>query len=212
MRNGYFITLEGGEGAGKSTLQAGLAARLRKAGFRVVLTREPGGTPLGKKLRKALLHGGHVSPAAELLLYAADRAQHVDSVISPALDKGYVVLCDRFSDSTVAYQGYGRKLDLAAIERLNQMAQQGVEPDLTLWLDLPAEAGLARTRRRSKKGDRLEAEARVFHERVRKGFRAQARRFPHRIVRIDAAGSAAGVADKAWRLFTDRVHTVPHGV
>jgi dTMP kinase len=185
MPHGYFITLEGGEGAGKSTLQQALADALRAAGREVVHTREPGGTELGKRLRQELLNGGHVEPVAELLLYAADRAQHVAQVIWPAVRRGAVVVCDRFSDSTVAYQGYGRKLDKKQIAALNALAQQGLKPHLTLWLDVPAAEGLARTNRRGA-ADRLEAENLAFHERVRRGFRAIARAAPRRVVRIDA--------------------------
>lgn len=190
---GIFITLEGGEGAGKSTLQATLAAAFERAGREVVVTREPGGTALGKRLRSELLNGDHVEPAAELLLYAADRAQHVAQVIRPALKRGAVVVCDRFSDSTTAYQGYGRMLDKKAIALLNGLAQQGVRPDLTLWLDVPVAVGLARTQRRGA-NDRLEGEAVAFHERVRKGFRAISRQEPKRIVRIDAVHAPEAVA------------------
>lgn len=201
---GIFITLEGGEGAGKSTLQGSLAAAFTRAGREVVVTREPGGTALGKRLRKELLNGGHVEAAAELLLYAADRAQHVAEVIRPALERGAVVVCDRFSDSTVAYQGYGRKLDKKTIATLNGLAQQGVRPDLTLWLDVPVAVGLARTRRRGA-NDRLEGEAVAFHERVRKGFKVIAKAAPKRVVRIDAAQSAEAVATEALKVLRKRL-------
>lgn len=201
---GIFITLEGGEGAGKSTLQGSLAAAFSRVGREVVVTREPGGTVLGKRLRQELLNGDHVEPAAELLLYAADRAQHVAQIIRPALERGAVVICDRFSDSTVAYQGYGRKLDKKAIATLNGLAQQGVRPDLTLWLDVPAAAGLARTRRRGA-GDRLEGEAVAFHERVRKGFKAIAQAEPRRVVRIDATQTTEDVYAGALEVLRTRL-------
>jgi dTMP kinase len=143
-----FITLEGGEGTGKTTQQTLLAEQLQKKGYACLCTREPGGTALGKELRALLLHGDPISPTAELLLYAADRAEHVQTRIRPALAAGQVVLCDRFTDSTLAYQGYGRDLDLGVIRQLNQLATGGLKPDLTLWLDLPPELGLARARSR----------------------------------------------------------------
>lgn len=201
---GIFITLEGGEGAGKSTLQASLAAAFSRAGREVVVTREPGGTALGKRLRKELLEGDHVEPAAELLLYAADRAQHVAQIIQPALKRSAVIICDRFSDSTVAYQGYGRKLDKKTIATLNGLAQQGVRPDLTLWLDVPAAVGLARTQRRGV-NDRLEGEAVAFHERVRKGFRAIAKAEPKRVVRLDATQTPDEVAAAALAVLRKRL-------
>lgn len=204
MAKGFFITLEGGEGAGKSTLQQGMAARLRAAGLEVVVTREPGGTELGKRLRQELLNGGHVEPVAELLLYAADRAQHVAQIIAPAVRRGAVVICDRFSDSTVAYQGYGRQLDKKQIAALNKLAQQGLAPHLTLWLDIPVKDGLARTQRRGA-ADRLEAEALAFHERVRKGFRALAKAEPRRIARLDARQPAEAVLAEALRLTARRL-------
>jgi dTMP kinase len=204
MPRGIFITLEGGEGAGKSTLQKTLARRFKKAGYKVVLSREPGGTKLGRRLRRELLNGGHVYPAAELLLYAADRAQHVAEVIEPAIKAGSVVICDRFSDSTVAYQGYGRKLDRKTIADLNALAQQGITPQVTLWLDLPVSAGLARTRKRGA-ADRLEAEKLAFHERVRTGFRAVAKANPERVVKIDASKGIEQVADAAVRALRQRL-------
>lgn len=201
---GIFITLEGGEGAGKSTLQATLAAAFGRAGREVVVTREPGGTALGKRLRNELLNGDHVEPAAELLLYAADRAQHVAQIIAPALKRGAVIICDRFSDSTVAYQGYGRKLDKKTIATLNALAQQGVRPNFTLWLDVPAAVGLARTQRRGA-NDRLEGEAVAFHERVRKGFKAIAKAEPKRVVRLDATQTPEEVAAAALAVVRKRL-------
>jgi dTMP kinase len=210
MARGIFITLEGGEGAGKSSLQKALLRRLKREGRSVVKTREPGGTPLGRKLRRELLKSGWVAPTAELLLYAADRAQHVASVIRPALEAGAVVVCDRFSDSTVAYQGYGRRLDRAQIAELNALAQDGIEPDLTLWLDIPVADGLARTRKRGA-ADRLEAEAIAFHERVRRGFRALSKEHPGRIVRLDARKSQDQVEAAAWAVLSRRLG-IPHGL
>ncbi len=213
-----FITLEGGDGAGKTTQQALLAEQLQKKGYACLCTREPGGTALGKELRALLLHGDPISPTAELLLYAADRAEHVQTRIRPALAAGQVVLCDRFTDSTLAYQGYGRALDLGVIRQLNQLATGGLEPDLTLWLDLPPELGLARARSRptpqdlqsvaakgSPAADAMEQEQLNFHQRLYQGFQALAAAEPERIVRIDAQGSPQEVAERIWQVVSARL-------
>ncbi len=213
-----FITLEGGDGAGKTTQQALLAEQLQKKGYACLCTREPGGTALGKELRALLLHGDPICPTAELLLYAADRAEHVQTRIRPALAAGQVVLCDRFTDSTLAYQGYGRALDLGVIRQLNQLATGGLEPDLTLWLDLPPELGLARARSRptprdlqsvAAKGspatDAMEQEQLNFHQRLYQGFQALAAAEPERIVRIDAQGSPQEVAERIWQVVSARL-------
>lgn len=189
-----FITLEGGEGVGKTTQQALLAERLQREGYACVSTREPGGTALGEALRELLLHGDPLTPLAELLLYAADRAEHVSKVVAPALAAGQVVVCDRFTDSTLAYQGYGRGLDLEQIRQLNHLATGGLQPHLTLWLDLAPEVGLARSRL----GDKLEQEHLEFHRRVYRGFQALAAAEPQRIVRIPGEGSPAEVATRIW--------------
>jgi len=189
-----FITLEGGEGVGKTTQQALLAERLQREGYACVSTREPGGTALGEALREILLHGDPLTPLAELLLYAADRAEHVNKVIAPALAVGQVVICDRFTDSTLAYQGYGRGLNLEQIRQLNHLATGGLQPQLTLWLDLAPEVGLARSRL----GDKLEQEHLEFHRRVYRGFQALAAAEPQRIVRIPGEGSPAEVATRIW--------------
>ena len=196
-----FITLEGGEGAGKTTQQSLLAEQLRQEGYACLCTREPGGTALGKALRELLLHGDPMTPLAELLLYAADRAEHVSKVIAPALAAGQVVICDRFTDSTLAYQGYGRGLDLGQIRQLNHLATGGLKPDLTLWLDLAPEVGLARSRL----GDKLEQEHLEFHRRVYQGFQALAAAEPSRIVRIPAQGSPAEVAARIWSAVKPRL-------
>jgi dTMP kinase len=195
---GVFITFEGGEGAGKSTQIARLAAALRAAsGREVVTTREPGGTPRAEGYRAALLRGvaKPFGPFAEALMFAAARIDHVDALIRPALARGAIVLCDRFADSTRAYQGAAGGLDPALIASLERVTLQGLRPDLTLILDLPAEAGLARARRRGGEGqgagqevgpDRFEAEALGFHERLRSAFRAIAEAEPARCRVIDA--------------------------
>ncbi|WP_342151151.1 dTMP kinase [Methylorubrum sp. SB2] len=188
---GVFITFEGGEGAGKSTQIARLAAALRTAsGREVVTTREPGGTPRAEGYRAALLRGvaKPFGPFAEALMFAAARIDHVDALIRPALARGAIVLCDRFADSTRAYQGAAGGLDPALIVSLERVTLQGLRPDLTLILDLPAEAGLARARRRGGEGaDRFEAEALSFHERLRSAFLAIAAAEPARCRVIDAS-------------------------
>lgn len=196
-----FITLEGGEGVGKTTQQALLALQLRQAGYPCLCTREPGGTALGRALREILLHGDPLTPLAELFLYAADRAEHVQKCILPALAAGQVVVCDRFTDSTLAYQGYGRGLDLQQVRQLNHLATGGLQPHLTLWLDLPPEVGLAR----SGLADRLEQERLEFHRRVHQGFQTLAAAEPQRIVRIDAEGSPLEVAARIWSVVKPRL-------
>jgi dTMP kinase len=188
---GVFITFEGGEGAGKSTQIARLAATLRAgSGREVVTTREPGGTKRAEAFREALLRGvaKPYGPFAEALIFAAARIDHVDHLIRPALARGAVVLCDRFADSTRAYQGAAGGLDPALIASLERVTLEGLRPDLTLILDLPAQAGLARARRRGEgEGpDRFEAEASSFHERLRSAFRAIAEAEPERCRVIDA--------------------------
>jgi dTMP kinase len=200
-----FVTLEGGEGAGKSTQARALAERLAAAGRTAVLTREPGGTPFGEIARALVLHhalsaGGEPVPVgetAELLLFAASRAQLVDSVIRPALERGMVVICDRFADSTVAYQGYGRGIDLDEIASANAIATRGLRPDLTVLLDLPVATGLER-RLGERAPDQFEREALAFHGRVRDGFLALAAAEPDRWLVVDAAQPPAVVTDAIW--------------
>jgi dTMP kinase len=183
-----FVTFEGIEGSGKSTHLGHLAAQLRAGGHTVVETREPGGTRAGAAVRDLLLGAGGVplAPSTEVFLYCADRAQHVAEVIKPALAAGHVVVCDRFSDSTIAYQGYGRGLDLGALRATDACARDGLAPDLTFLLDCPVEVGLRRARQRSAAGDRFERETVEFHERVRAGFLALAKGEPARFRVLDA--------------------------
>jgi dTMP kinase len=185
-RPGVFIALEGGEGAGKSTQTRLLAIWLRDLGFDVVTTHEPGATKVGMRLRALLLDNAHagLAPRAETLMYAADRAEHVQSVVVPALQRGSIVVTDRYVDSSLAYQGAGRQLPVAEIAELNRWATSGLMPDLTIVLDLPAVAGLGRRR---SSADRLEAEPVDFHERVRAGFLNLAAADPSRYLVIDAA-------------------------
>ena len=188
---GVFITFEGGEGAGKSTQIARLAETLRRvSGREVVTTREPGGTERAEALRAALLRGvaKPYGPFAEALMFAAARIDHIENLIRPALDRGAIVLCDRFSDSTRAYQGAAGGLDPALIDSLERVTLVDLRPDLTLILDLPPEAGLARARRRGagEPADRFEAEGMRFHERLRTAFRSIAEAEPERCRVIDA--------------------------
>jgi len=190
------ISFEGGDGSGKTTQLKLLDNYLASRGKLCLSTREPGGTTLGEMIRKILLEAGKVEIAypTELFLYLADRAQHVHEVIRPALASGRLVLCDRFTDSTLAYQGYGRGVDLDMLRRLNQVASHGITPDVTFLLDCPVEVGLSRTAQRNmnlKSGgsreDRFEQERADFHERVRRGFLELARAEPKRIYVFDAS-------------------------
>ena len=189
---GVFITFEGIDGCGKSTQLRMLASVLRLQGLNVVTTREPGGTSLGRRLRAALLDvDEQVDPLAELLVFAADRAQHVRKQLLPALETNHVVLSDRYADATVAYQGAGRGFDPKLIQEIVQLATGGLQPDLTLLLDLSVAESINRTRRRAenKQKDRLDIEAADFHTRVRNAYLEIAKAEPDRVRMIDARGS-----------------------
>lgn len=202
---GSFIVFEGPEGAGKSTQIARLADRLRAAGIEPLRTREPGGTPMGDRVREVLLDPDlRVDPLAEFLLYAAGRAQHVAEVIAPALAAGRVVLSDRFSAASVAYQGHGRGLDLDWVVDVNARAVQGCTPDRVVLLDLDPALGLARVATRGRP-DRLEAADLAFHRRARAGFAAQAEADPHRWRRLDADQDADALADAVWDAVVDLI-------
>jgi len=192
-----FITFEGGEGSGKSTQARLLLKKLEEQHIPAVLTHEPGGTALGNELRKALKtkQGAHISPRAELLLFAASRAQLIDELIRPALEEGRVVVCDRFTHSTIVYQGCGRGLDLTIVDAVNSIATQNLKPDLTILLDIPPEKGL--TRRRSLE-DRFELEDLSFHHRVRQGYLKMAAAEPGRWLVIDASLPKVEIADIIW--------------
>jgi dTMP kinase len=187
---GLLVTLEGPDGAGKSTQALLLASALKRRGIRVVLTREPGGSPLAAKIRELVLdprmRGLH--PSAELLLFAADRRQHVADTIAPALERGDLVLCDRFADSTTAYQGAGRELAAADVAWINRFAAQGLVPDLTLFFDVPVAEGLKRAGRRKASPDRMEASSLAYFGRVRRAFLRLAREEPGRVKRIKVRG------------------------
>ncbi len=193
---GLFVALEGGEGAGKSTQASRLVEWLRGSGHEVVVTREPGATAVGARVRELLLDPGTaLGPHAEALLYAADRAEHVATVIRPALQRGAVVVSDRYIDSSIAYQGFGRGLEPETVAAMSRWATGGLLPDLTVLLDLPVGAG--RTRLHARGGlDRMEAEADAFHERVRQGFGQLAAAEPARYTVLDATGGIDQVAQQ----------------
>jgi dTMP kinase len=207
VTTGLFVAFEGGEGAGKSTQSRLLATWLTERGYEVVTTREPGATPIGRQLRHLLLDpdNGEISPRAEALLYAADRAQHVATVIRPALARGAVVVSDRYVDSSLAYQGVGRSLSTGEVERLSQFATSGLRPDVTVLLDVPVSDGLTRTSQRDELPDRLEAESDAFHERVRAAFRELAESSPDRYLVIDARLPAATIHQLIVRRIADFV-------
>jgi dTMP kinase len=199
---GVFITLEGGDGVGKSTQSALLRSWLEEQGREVVLTREPGGSELGVEIREMVLHRrGHIAPRAEALLYAADRAHHVETVVRPALDRDAVVLQDRYLDSSVAYQGAGRVLDAGEIRELSLWAAEGLLPDLTVLLDLDQASARMRLDAARTRFDRLESERGEFHERVRRAFLTLAEAEPERFLVVDAALSrdeiATAIRDRA---------------
>ena len=200
-RRGLFVTLEGIEGSGKSSQASILAAELRRRGHRVILTREPGGTRAGEAVRRLFLGpaGRGLDPWAELFLVESARAQHLAEVIRPALAAGRVVICDRFTDSTLAYQGYGRGLPRRVIRALHRLAGLRPEPDLTLLFDLPVDEGLARASGRNsasagkRRESRIDTEAAAFHERVRRGYRLIARREPSRVELIPGSADRRSI-------------------
>lgn len=204
-KRGFFVSFEGGDGCGKTTQMRLLLERLRALDKDVLETAEPGGTPIGRQIRRILLDSANdaLSPRAELLLYFACRAQNVDEWIRPALTAGRIVVSDRFTDSTLAYQGEGRGLTPELVRELHAIACQEVLPDLTIYLDIDYQTGLARARARNAQQEgpdesRLEAEAAEFHERVRRGYLALAAAEPGRIRTIDASRSVEAVAAAIW--------------
>ncbi|MBV6458598.1 MAG: Thymidylate kinase [Fimbriimonadaceae bacterium] len=189
---GFFVTFEGPEGAGKTTAMANVAELLRNQGQDVLMTREPGSGEIGQAIRRILLEAGHVPPLCELFLFLADRSQHVELEIKPALARGQTVLCDRYADSTLVYQGYGRGLDLAVLRDLNHLATGGLLPNLTVLLDIDIAEGLARLALK----DRLDREPIEFHEKVRQGFLAEASADPKRWLVTDASQQPERVAQE----------------
>jgi dTMP kinase len=201
---GIFITLEGPEGAGKSTLLKLISKQLEGQNFAHVITRDPGGTALGRQIRRILTNGEMaIERTAELLLFQADRAQNVAEIINPALSKGLLVFCDRFTDSTLAYQGFGRGIDLNLIEQLNQVATGGLTPDLTVLFDLKSEEGLARLRPGSE--DRLEKEALAFHQRVREGYKQLSSKDPKRWRVLDASKPLTTVLSSFKKVLAEKL-------
>jgi dTMP kinase len=188
-----FVTFEGLDGCGKTTQARLLVERLEGEGLEVVFTREPGGTPLGEQIRELVLHGDHVAPWAEATLYIAARAQHVDQVIRPALERGATVVCDRYLDTSVAYQGAGRGLGVDTILELNLLAVGGLLPDRTVLVDIDIETALSRV---GGKGDRIERAEVEFWPRVVEGYRTLAERFPERFVVVDGRRPVAEIAEE----------------
>ena len=203
-----FITFEGGEGCGKSTQAKALYRKLYQQDIPVVLTHEPGGTALGSEIRKSLKkkQGSPISPQAELLLFAASRAQLVAEVIRPALEKGKVVICDRFAHSTLVYQGYGRGLNLTTVEMVNNLATQNLKPDIIIFLDISPEQGLARKRAPK---DRFESEDLSFHHRVREGYLKMAAADPDHWLVIDATLLKREIAKIIWERVSQLLPHLP---
>jgi dTMP kinase len=202
---GLFITLEGPEGCGKSTQAVKLEEWLRQRGHTVLLTREPGGTRMGEAIR-ALLHDPaqtDIQPATEILLYCAARSQLARQILIPHLRQGGTVVCDRFADSTFAYQGYGRGFDLGLLRSISHLAADGLIPHATFLLDLPIEIGLARKKKSGGEWNRMDAETEEFHRRVREGYRSLAREEPSRWIVIDASGDINIVWDQMEHALTD---------
>ncbi|WP_238590880.1 dTMP kinase [Paenibacillus beijingensis] len=207
MNNGMLITIEGGEGAGKSSIIQALAAYLASKGVTAVTTREPGGIPIAEQIRNVILDPAHVGMDArtEALLYAAARRQHLVEKVIPALKEGRWVLCDRFIDSSLAYQGYARGLGMEEIMAINSFAIAETMPDLTLYLDVSPQTGLKRIAEAGvREVNRLDLETMTFHERVREGYRQLVRKFPQRIVQVDAEGAPEHVLNEATRAIERR--------
>jgi dTMP kinase len=206
-----FIVFEGGEGCGKSTQTRALYRRLSKDGFRAVLTREPGGTRLGERVRRHLKRTGEtrISPLAELFLIATARAQLVSEVIRPELEKGKTVICDRFTPSTLAYQGYGRGLNTDALREVNDIATDGMSPDLIVLLDIPIEDGLGR--KKSKERDRFESESLAFHARVRRGYLDMAKADPGRWLVVDGRLPKKEIEKMIWGKVSILLKREPNG-
>ena len=204
---GFFLTIEGIEGAGKTTLAHELAKALKKEGREVVVTQEPGGSALGNRIRELLLDKSSViSDRAELLLFEASRAQHVDETILTALTRGATVICDRFADSSLAYQGCARKIGMETVASLNDFASAGIKPDFTILLDLPAAEGLAR----QAETDRISSEEVEFHEAVRQGFLELAKAESDRFVVLDATQSVGKIVEQALERVLDSLPDIWH--
>jgi dTMP kinase len=202
---GIFITLEGPEGAGKSTQLKLISKQLESIDHEHVVTRDPGGTGLGRQIRRIVTNCDiEIERTAELLLFQADRAQNVAEIIKPALSKSLLVFCDRYTDSTLAYQGFGRGIDLALIEQLNQVSTGGLVPDITILFDLASEEGLARLRPGSH--DRMEQEALAFHQRVREGYKELCRKDPERWRVLDASKPLTTVQSDFKKIIAEKLN------
>jgi len=202
-----FITLEGPEGSGKSSHITPLADAIRQAGYAVVITREPGGTPIGDEIRDTLLNLKNIAmhPTTEILLFQASRAQHVHELILPSIRAGKVVLCDRFADSTMAYQGYGHQTDLEQLAQIIRFATGGLQPDLTLLLDVDIEIGLKRRSSDQESWNRLDAKEKAFHQRVRQGYLKMSASQPERWAIVDASQSMEQVQQTLIRVVLNRL-------
>lgn len=201
MKNGLFITFEGADGCGKTTQLNLLAEFLRKKGFEVIITREPGGKGLGEKIREILLnYDGDVSANCEAFLFLADRAQNIDIVVKPAIESGKIVLCDRHTDSTIAYQGYGRGVDLERAKMLNKIATSGIIPDLTFVFDIDVETSMSRV---GKNKDRMESAGIEFHEKVRKGYLEIAKQEPERVKVINSKDSIENIFEQVKKIMVN---------
>ncbi|MCX7724798.1 MAG: dTMP kinase [Thermodesulfovibrio sp.] len=199
MNKGIFITFEGIEGSGKTTQGKILSERLKKEGFKVLYTYEPGDTEAGKYIREILLNSEiRINPICELLLYFADRVQHIQEKIKPSIEKGFIVICDRFTDSTLAYQGYARGVSIDLIKKINEIVLDSFMPDLTILLDCPANVGLSRNKKIYKK-DRFEMENFEFHERVRQGYLELVRLNKKRFFVLDATEPIDKIAEEIYK-------------
>ncbi|WP_290139041.1 dTMP kinase [uncultured Dubosiella sp.] len=207
MKQGFFITLEGNDGAGKTTIAQACVERLKALGHEVVYTREPGGSRIAERIRDLLLDPGNtdMDERTEAILYAAARRQHLVDIVAPALEQGKIVLCDRFLDSSLAYQGIGRGLGIEEVERLNRFAIDDFMPDRTIFLAIDNETAMARMGRRGEK-NRLDREDDAFHQRVREGYEKLVLRDPDRIVKIDASGSIEEVTDAAMKVIESVIY------
>jgi len=207
-RRGLFLTFEGLDGSGKTTQMRLLAARLRDAGETVIETVEPGGTAIGGDIRRILLDpaNNHLSATAEMLLYFAARAQNVDEILTPATARGEIVISDRWTDSTWAYQGFGRGLGVDVVRHLDRIACRGRKPDVTFWIDIDLETGLQRARHRNRETaaldeSRMDEQSRAFYERVFEGYQALAAEEPERVIRIDGRGTIEEAAARVWAAY-----------
>jgi dTMP kinase len=207
IKRALFITFEGGEGSGKSLQARALYRKLNRLSIPAILIHEPGSTPLGEKLSRLLKQRRNtvISPESELLLFNAARAELVNEIVLPSLKNGQIVVCDRYTDSTLAYQGYGRGLKLAIVQAANDLATGKLKPELTLLLDIPVREGLERKRRSD--NDRFESEEIAFHERVRKGYLSIACKEPQRFMIIDARQDKRTISQKIWKRVSDMLST-----